>query len=369
MSDRFGFAGLQQETRELKTFATNVVSPAQGYGMGPRRQRFFLPNGYRSAESSALVATLYTGDIVGRLDATVNVSYNPNVGWPSSSHVGQGLDGASLRSTWRFLRLALEIGVHGFIHQPSRARYPQPAADSLDARSLQGLLATSMSQQGDGWRVRARIGGAFGKLRPRLNAGTPYDRTQGFAETDVHLQQMRGASGLFASVRLHATHGETRAEYQRMLGRIEVGTAGSEALPLKLSATLGRISGTPHPYELFTVGGMLTPVADSSLMSQRYSMPMFPTAIATGRALFAWRASMPFTGGALFYEGASTGADVKMEEFSKWNRAVGAELRLTLPPVPVAFAPSLQSLAGIAYTLDEPFKKKTQVYFEIRMEP
>jgi hypothetical protein len=103
------------------------------------------------------------------------------------------------------------------------------------------------------------------------------------------------------------------------------------------------------------------------LMSQRYSMPMFPTGVATGDALLAWRVALPTSGWTMFYEGASTSTDANV--FRKWNRALGLDMRYMLPPVPVAFSPRVQSRGGIAYTLDEPFRKKVRVFLEMRFDP
>jgi hypothetical protein len=66
-------------------------------------------------------------------------------------------------------------------------------------------------------------------------------------------------------------------------------------------------------------------------------------------------------------EGASTADELSL--IRKWNRAVGFDIRYTLPPVPVAFTPRIYSSGGVAYTLDEPFRKKVRVFLEMRMEP
>ena len=128
------------------------------------------------------------------------------------------------------------------------------------------------------------------------------------------------------------------------------------------------LQGT-DPFELFAVGGAASPITDSSLMSQRYTMPMFPTGIAMGNTLLAWRVALPAGGGVWtpFFEGASTADEFWV--WRKWNRAVGLDMQFTLPPVPVAFAPRVYSGAGVAYTLDEPFRKKARVFLEMRIEP
>ena len=62
--------------------------------------------------------------------------------------------GGALRVAWRYPRPALELGVHGYQFDPSRGPFGQPLADSLDARSVDALVAASGERRGDGWRVR-----------------------------------------------------------------------------------------------------------------------------------------------------------------------------------------------------------------------
>ena len=112
---------------------------------------------------------------------------------------------------------------------------------------------------------------------------------------------------------------------------------------------------------------MASPVGDSSVLSQRYGMPMFPTGIARGRALLGWRIALPAGFWTPFYEGASVGED--LYHLTRWNRAVGLETRYAIGPVPAAFAPRVQLRGGAGYTLDAPFRKKLRAFLEMRIEP
>lgn len=351
-ADRFGFAGARPAVG--MKLNTNPIPATRAYGAGPRYQRWF-PGASISADGGSGFITIYSGDIVGRLSATVTGVYGEPGTW----------QGGSLRATWRYPRPALELGVHGIIHEPSLARAPQPWADSLDASLVQTVLSASGARQGDAWRVRARVGGAAGQLQPRSDSVSA-TRVLGFGEAELRLIQARGSKGLVERLRVHATHGETRAAYQRVIGTFELATTGRDAPPLELAVTLGRISGMPHVFELFTVGGASPAIGDGAVLSQRYGMPMFPTGIAVGPSLFAWRVAFP-SFWTMFYEGASTATDIY--SFRKWNRAAGLESRFALPPVPVAYLPALQLRAGAAYTLDAPFKDRVRVFLEMRMEP
>jgi hypothetical protein len=96
-------------------------------------------------------------------------------------------------------------------------------------------------------------------------------------------------------------------------------------------------------------------------------MPMFPTGIAVGTGMVAWRAALPSSFWTLFYEGASVTPTGFADR--RWNRAVGLELRYSMPPVPAAFAPRIDIRGGGAYLLDAPFRKQVRFFVEMRVEP
>jgi len=239
-------------------------------------------------------------------------------------------------------------------------------ADSLDATLGQAVAALSAERQGDGWRARARFGGAAGTLDPALVGGTQF-RGLGFGDVTLSLRQATGARGLIERLSLHGTQGHTQQRFQRARASLEIETTGRDAFPLELSGTFGKVIGAPNPFELYSVGGVRSVIGDSSVLSQRYDMPMFPTGVAIGDRLLAWRIGVPTSTWTMFFEGASTAT--KVYAFRKWNRALGMDLKYMLPPVPVAFAPRLYSRGGVAYTLDEPFRKKVRVFLEMRAEP
>ena len=349
---RFGFAGARQAAP--RAIGARAVAAARDYGTGPRHQRW-LPGGYLSADGGGAFITVYSGDIVGRFDATAVAAYGEK----------GTVRGGSLRGTWRYPRPTIELGAHGFIHEPSLGQFAPRSIDSLDATFFQSIFALSREGQGDGWRLRGRVGGGAGTLVPRV--GPSHFRGEGFGELGLQLQQSHGAQGVVERFRVHAAEGQTRARYRRAVGSFEVETVGRDAFPIEFGATFGRMFGAPHPFELFSIGGGASPVSDSSLLAQRYGMPMFPTGIAVGSNLLAWRVALPTSTWTLFFEGAS--ATTGVVDFRRWHRAVGLDLSYMLAPVPVAFAPRVYSRGGIAYTLEEPFRKKVRLFLEMRMEP
>ena len=355
-ADRYGFAGVQ--SNRLTELRARPVSASRPYGNGPRHQRW-IPGGSFSGDGASGFIAIYSGDIIGRLGATAAGAFGE-----------QGtVQGGALRAVWRHSNPVIEFGAFGFLHGPSRGRDAQPAAPVLDQTLAQGFVALASERLGDSWQLRARLGGGGGTLDPRLGTGGGSDfRGVAFGEIALQLHQITGSRGVVERLRVHVAHGQTLKSYQRAIASLEFATAGRDAFPLELRATLGHLRGAgAHPSELFTVGGAASPVVDSSMMAQRFAMPMFPTGVALGNRLLAWRVALPGNPWTMFFEGASTATDVYA--FRAWNRALGFDLSYTLPPVPVAFAPRLSSRGGAAYTLDEPFRKKVRVFLEMRVEP
>jgi hypothetical protein len=353
-ADRFGFAGARGTHRGME-LAARPIPAARPYGNGPRHQRW-LPGGSASADGGGVFVAIFSGDIVGRLNATATAAYGEASTWR----------GGSVRATWRHPRPAIEFGTHAAFHEPSLGRFAQAGTDTLDIGLLQGIVAASLERRGEGWYWRGRAGTGGGSLESKI--GTPsHFRGLAFGELDLQLSQTRGAGGLIERFRVHAAQGHTRGAYQRAIGSLELATTGRGVMPMQAVITFGRITGNAHPFERFAIGGVPPAIVDSSLLGQRYSMPMFPTGIAVGSDLVAWRAAVPSSTWTLFYEGASIASGPVLSR--RWHRALGLDMRYVLPPVPAAFAPRVQMRGGGAYTLDAPFRKKVRLFFEMRVEP
>src|SRR5213075_680467 len=189
-------------------------------GNGPRHQRW-VPGAFYAGEGGGAFVSIFTGDIVGRLNGVATAAYGEE-GTPR---------GASLRGTWRHPRPAIELGLHGFWQDPSAGHNPQPQSDSLDALLLQAVLAVSADRQGEGWYVRARAGAVSGQLEPTLGPG--YSRRLAFGELALRLQQQSGAAGLIERMRVHVSHGRTRSDYSRAVGAVDIETTGRDVLPIR----------------------------------------------------------------------------------------------------------------------------------------
>ena len=352
-AERYGFAGLNSAAP--RPLAADSLAPSRGYGRGPLNARW-LPGAYASADGAGAFLTIFATDIVGRLGASVTGAYGQR----------GTVQGGSFRATWRYLRPALEVGVHGFLHEPSLSRLRQAGSDSLDVAVSQNVLAFSASRAGDGWGIAARLGGSAGSISPQIQGGHHF-RGLGFAELTLSGLQGRGGRALVERLRLHATQGHTRAGYQRGLASLDIETAGPEVFPIQLRAVVGRIAGSPHPYERFRVGGGAPAIGDSSAMSQHWRMPALPTAVAEGKVLMAWRVAFPTPGWTPYFEGASAGDTIFARR--SWHRAIGMEMNLEVPPVPVVFTPRARARVGAAYTLDAPFRRRVRGYVSMQFEP
>lgn len=349
---QFGWAG--QRGASPREVAESPVGEMRPYGGGPRHVRW-LPGMYGSADGYGGFASLYSGDIVGRLALTATAAYAEHGAW----------QGGSLRGVWRYPRIGVEFAAHAARHEPSRGRDASVASPALDAQLLQGVGAFTHSLRGEGWQTQTRIGGAAGPLEP--TNGDRLLRGLGFVEQNVFLQQLTGAFGLSETLRLHFSHGNSDGEFRRGVASVRIATVGRDAIPFAVSATAGRVIGSPHPFEMFAVGGGVSPVMDSSLMSQRFSMPALPTAIALGRSLLAWRLELPSNFWTVFYEAAAVSET--LSAVNDWQRVVGIETRYNFGPVPVAFTPRVQARGGVGYTLSDPFRKRVRAFLEMRVEP
>ena len=349
---RFGWAG--QRTARPVELPPSQVAETRRYRTGPWHLRW-VPGLYASADGYGALVGFYGGDIIGRFAGSATLARGELGAWR----------GVSGRYVWRGSRTAFEVARHLASQEPSRARDAVPASVALDAQLEQWVLAAARSDRGEGWQTQLRLGGATGSLRHAPDFR--FRRLLGFAESELFLQQLTGAVGLAETLRLHFSYGESDGEFRRGLASLNVATVGRDALPFALSVTAGRMAGAPHAFEAFSIGGGISPVMDSSVMRQRHTMPMLPTAVAVGRSLLAWRAAIPSGQWTLFYESAATAPT--LATLTDWQRVAGLETRYNFGPVPVAFSPRLQARGGVGYSFSEPFRKRARAYLELRVEP
>ena len=347
---RYLFAGVQRQSPV--PLGLRPGRTTEYYGAGPSQARW-LPGVLASPDGVGASLTLFRGDIVGRLNTVLTGAFGEQGTWR----------GASLRSVWRYPRPAIEVGLHGFEQRPSLGRDAVAQSDSLDARGYQAVLAASHTFRREGLRIGARVGAAGGPIEPWI--GRNRSRALGFLDLDLQLRQQSGSRGALERLRIHMAGGTMRTEFRRYIATLQLATTG-DAFPVNASTTLGRHYGSRHAFEEFSLGGIPSATMDSSTMMQRWSMPLLPSGSVRGRALGAWRVAFPARV-TMYVEGASLGSDV--DSFKVWHRALGLETRLTTPPVPVAFAPAMETRLGIGYSMDKPLDNKLRAYVLVRFEP
>ena len=120
--------------------------------------------------------------------------------------------------------------------------------------------------------------------------------------------------------------------------------------------------GTPA-YELPLLGGPPSPLVDQSLLSQRLAFPLMPSGALVGRRVETVRASLTGTLQPFAWWGRTR------DTSPHWLRVVGLEATSVTGPGPIARLPGVQLLGGVAYSFDDPLRKRTRGYFSVVFTP
>ena len=91
-----------------------------------------------------------------------------------------------------------------------------------------------------------------------------------------------------------------------------------------------------------------------------------PFGIAAGRRVLVYHGTLALGGLEPYYWGASLDEG---DGFRTWHRVVGAETDIALPAFPFLRTPAIRVRAGLGYSLDEPFRKKTRLYSTVVYRP
>ena len=212
-------------------------------------------------------------------------------------------------------------------------------------------------------RTRYRAGISAGRLATDTMASAT--RTLAFAEYGGAATLLRGRRYASLAVALHGASGRTAGDDWRRATTTATLALGTEDLGVRGSVGYGVVTRGAGPFERFLVGGLGSPLVDDALLSQRVSLPAAPVGVRGGRELYSYRASLlglgPLTP---YYAGVSTRGG-----FADAFRVVGAEASLSLGDAPIIALPSVRALAGVGYTLDAPFRKKTRAYLSVEYRP
>ena len=186
-----------------------------------------------------------------------------------------------------------------------------------------------------------------------------------FAEYGGLLGGFRGERYASAALSLHGAAGSTdHAGWERALTSATL-TAGSGETAIRGSVAYGAVSREAPAWERFTVGGVRSPLVDAALLSQRVALPAAPVGVRSGRELYAYRVALS-RGGLVqpYLAGVSTRGG-----FADAFRSLGVDVGGSLGDTPVLSLPGVRAQAGVAYMLDEPFRKKTRGYLSIEYRP
>jgi hypothetical protein len=333
----------------LDSLPVASIPSTHPYGLGPREQRLLAFASWANEGKAGGLA--YAGtDPVGKLTWLLQGQWGDRASWR----------GASLGAVFRGTRPLIGIEAFTLENQPSR-QHGFDAPGDLDAR-YRGVSAWSeLDNDWQSHELDVRALASYGTMDP-LRAPAVH---RALAKVGIGgaLLQTPGNWRMRERLGVAGTVGKTGdASWQRVIvtGAAAVKGMGHE---LALDGMYGRVSRT-IAYEQFAVGGLATPLVDSTLLDQRVSMPVLPIGVATGTSVATLRASIP---GAIwrpyFWIGSANAVD------GAWSQVVGIEGSWSTEGVWMVRVPGVKLLGGIGYSLAGAARHHTQAYFSVSYRP
>ena len=335
------------------SFAAATLGAARPYGLGTRH-RTLLPAGSLSPSGRSTSLTVVSADPAGRF------------GWTATGTIGdrETWRGAALRAEWRGLPPAIGGSLFYAEQRPSRQRAGTFAARASDLEYAGAALQATQRREYLLGRARGRLGVAAGSLASDTVAATARTLALGELGGDATLRRGRRFASL--GVSLHGASGSTGGEaWRRAVTSASVAAGGQGMIGARGTLSYGAVSRAAPAFERFLVGGVGSPLVDDALLSQRVPLAAAPIGVRSGREIYAYRASLTGLGVVEpYYAGVSTRGG-----FADAFRVVGAEVAFSLGDTPIIALPAIRALAGVGYTLDQPFRKKTRAYLSIEYRP
>jgi hypothetical protein len=332
------------------TFARGRVRSLGGYGLGPRRYAVW-PLGGGGASGGYGGLALASGDPIGRLTWVLQGVYGERELWR----------GGALGVAWRGMRPSLSGSVFYAEQRPSGQSRVQPPGLDVDYRGA--TFVAELPRDGNGWTYGVRAGGSAGTLSA---PGAPDDasRVLGFGEARGQIIFRRGTRALALSATLHGAAGRTGdLSWQRGVATMALGVASGNRI-LRAAVTAGALAADAGAFERFVVGGIANPFVDDAVFSQRLSHPALPLGITSGTEVIAWRAATRFAGAELYLWNASA-----LGWRNEQHRLVGLEHRLGNVRLPIVSVPGIEARAGVAYSIDAPFRRELRIYGGLGIAP
>ena len=202
--------------------------------------------------------------------------------------------------------------------------------------------------------------------------GTDRARTLGFASLGADLTRRGDARFGVLDVALQGTHGTSgdpsRASvpFSRGIAHLALtlgSVANGETNAIRVEGSYGTV-GNGSSFEQFIVGGSAPTFIDTTTVEQWIPMPALPYGALRGRRYASYRLSLG--GDALSpYLWAGAAGD----SLARWMRVVGIDGSLAIPPLPFFRLPASAVTAGVGYSIDDPWRRKTRAYLSLRYRP
>jgi hypothetical protein len=337
---------------EPDTFPLLPVAAPRPYGIGPRTRRL-LPGGSNTAEGASFLLGLHSIDPIGRLSWALQGAAGGAGTWR----------GAGAQAVWRGSRPALHGGAWWASQRPAAQRGREEVAFPIDRTDYAGAAFW-----GDGTRYgthgsfTARLGASAGALE-RIEPYPSGGRNFFFAEAGTSFRF--GHRTLFLpALTAQASAGQTAGrDWQRASvgGRIAFSRGASF---LSAMAIHGWVNDAAPVFERFSAGGNVPQFFDPVVFPQRHLLPGLPLGVLSGARLTTVRISAgPRAGLAPYFWAGRT------EERDGWYRVVGLERTLAEGPAPLVRMPRAQVNGGIAYPMDDPFRRQLRGHISLEFRP
>jgi hypothetical protein len=330
------------------TFTVRPVSAPRSYGFGPRSHRVF-PGMVLSPEGNALTAALASTDPAGRLTWLLQGSAGARSLWR----------GGALGGNWRGIRpwVGGELFLAG--QRPSAQQRGGIGLEALDVDYGGGSLWAELPIDRIAHGGRIRGGVSLGRLEDPEGDAT---RRLAFLDLSGRLLQSFGEWTLTTNLGVHGSTGETGEQsWVRGVGVAEAGVS-RRGNGVWVQLMHGRVGDDAPAFEQFAVGGNRATLFDQALLSQRISLPALPLGVTGGSEVTSLRFALDPEGGFYYWMGRS-------ETIGRWHRVWGVEGEVRLPPIAFAGLPSLSVRSGIAYSVDEPFRRRLTSHLALIYRP
>lgn len=331
-----------------QTFEVQSLPLPRPYGLGPRLHRL-IPGLMLSPEGSGVSGALVAGDPVGRLTWLLQGSAGARGLWR-----GGGFGG-----TYRGSRpwLSGEVFVAG--QRPSAQQRGALALNDLDVDYGGAAFSVALPLEYPARSALFRFGGSVGHID---HADGEYARRLAFADVGGLTTLSRGEWSFTSGITVLAGVGRTgEFSWTRGVGTLDIGVT-RQGNGLWARVIHGRVNEDAHPFEQLVIGGNAPQLFDHALLPQRVTMPALPLGIAGGDAVTTLRLALGADGGPYYWMG-------RADDIGRWHRVWGMDVELDVPTISFVTLPAIAVRSGMAYSLDEPFRRRLTAHLSVIYRP